>query len=73
MEIAQYPAKRCGEAVWTIQGMAYPCEVVYLHPGPHANFSSPDSVRARDAWEDAHPDWREGVGSMDIIVGEDQT
>ena len=65
---AQYPEKKCKEPVWSPQGQAYLCELVDLHPGPHASLSLPQTVSTRDQWEQDHPDWRDGVGSMDTIV-----
>lgn len=68
MQRAQYPERQCKETVWSLEGNPYPCELVDLHPGPHASYSQPNSVTTRDAWETNNPDWREGIGSNDIIV-----
>jgi hypothetical protein len=68
MQRATYPEPRCKETVFNEVSNPYPCELVDLHPGPHANYSVKTSVSSRDAWEEAHPDWREGVGTIDTIV-----
>lgn len=34
------------------------CELPEHHPGPDATLSVPDSVKARDAWEAANPNWQ---------------
>lgn len=68
MDKAVYPERQCKDAVFSEVANPYPCELVDLHPGPHASFSVRSSVAVRDDWEAAHPDWREGVGGMDTIV-----
>lgn len=68
MEQATYPSKRCREPIFGPHGMAYPCEVVLLHPGPCASFSLKESVERRDAWETDHPEWRSEVGTLDDLV-----
>ena len=68
MQKAEYPERQCKEAVFNQVANPYPCELVDLHPGPHANFSVVTTVAARDAWETAHPDWRGDVGQQDTIV-----
>lgn len=67
MEKPTFPQRSCREAVWN-GPMVYPCEVVALHPGPHANFSSLESVKHRDAWENNNPDWKDEVGSIDTMI-----
>lgn len=68
MEQVEYPQRKCREAIYNDVGLAYPCELVLLHPGPCATFSSHPTVTRRDAWEKAHPDWRKDIGQMDDIV-----
>lgn len=68
MDVAQYPARKCKEPVFNDFSMAYPCELIDLHPGPHASLSVARTVTARDRWEAEHPEWRGDVGNMDIIV-----
>jgi hypothetical protein len=63
---AEYPSASCREPVWGVQ--AYSCELADLHPGPHATFSQPTSVKARDAWEAEHPGWESQVGKRDVII-----
>lgn len=46
----------------------YFCELCLLHPGPCASFSVADSMKRRDAWEEANPGWEDNVGSQDIII-----
>ena len=59
MQVAEYPERRCREAVFNDAGMAYSCEVVDLHPGPCASFSVLASVERREQYEKANPDWRQ--------------
>lgn len=66
MKKAEYPSASCREPVWGVQ--AYSCELADLHPGPHATFSQPTSVNARDAWEADHPGWESQVGKRDVII-----
>jgi hypothetical protein len=64
MKKAEYPQRSCR---WPVQGdlQDYPCEIAgEFHPGPHASFSVPRSVTARDAWEAENPGW-EKVSTMD--------
>lgn len=67
MKAAKYPQRMCKETVWG-EHLAYYCEIVDMHPGPCASFSVQASVEARDAWEQANPDWEERIGSSNIIV-----
>ncbi len=57
MKTAEWPERKCREVVWH-GDIAHTCEVIDLHPGPCASFSHPESVKARDAWEKANPDWK---------------
>lgn len=68
MHPAHYPERQCKEAVANQEGMMYLCELVDLHPGPHASFSVKRTVDGRDRWEQDNPDWRQGIGNNDIIV-----
>lgn len=68
MQIAQYPLKKCREAVWNDFGMAHTCELVNLHNGPCASTSVARTVKARDAWEEAHPDLVGQSSDGDIII-----
>jgi len=63
---AEYPSPSCREPLWGVQ--AYSCELPDLHPGPHATFSQPTTVQARDAWEADHPGWEKKIGTRDDIV-----
>ena len=65
MEKAQYPQRTCRLAVdyfIPIDGEQISrvgnCELPAGHEGPHATLSSTALVRARDTWEQAHPDWK---------------
>lgn len=68
MQKAEYPQRQCKETVWSEVANPYPCELVDLHPGPHASFSVKAAVAAREAWEEAHPDWQGDIGNIDTIV-----
>lgn len=68
MQIAQYPERKCKEPVFNDYSMAYSCELVDLHPGPHASLSVKRTVEARDRWESDHPEWRGDIGDLDTIV-----
>jgi hypothetical protein len=68
MEAAEYPLKKCREGIYNDHGMAYTCELPLLHPGPCASFSIQRTVDQRDAWESAHPDWRQNIGNLDDVV-----
>ena len=63
MEKAAYPQRSCRTPV-AGDHMDYPCEIREWHPGPHASYSVPRSVTARDAWEAANPGW-EKLSTMD--------
>jgi hypothetical protein len=68
METAEYPLKKCREAIYNDHGMAYTCELVALHPGPCASLSIQRTVERRDAWETSNPTWRENIGQLDDVV-----
>lgn len=69
MKAAEYPQKRCREAVFNQVGMAYPCELPMLHTGPCGSFSVKESTDRRDAWEQANPDLlHQSVDGGDIII-----
>ena len=42
--VAEYPEKKCREAVFNSSGLGYSCESVVMHPGPCFNQSVPESV-----------------------------
>ena len=65
---AEYPERRCREAVYNAVGMAYGCEIVDLHPGPCCSLSVSNSVSRRQQWQDSNPDWRKSIGSDTDIV-----
>lgn len=67
MDPVEYPQKKCREPLFNSSGMGYTCDVVLMHPGPCASFSVKTSVERRDAWELAHPEWRQDIG-QDIEV-----
>lgn len=66
MKKAEYPSPSCREPVWGVQ--AYTCELPDLHPGPHATFSQPNSVRLREAWERENHGWEAKIGKRDDII-----
>jgi hypothetical protein len=50
-----FPERTCRASVaGEFQG--HSCEIVEYHSGPCASESVPHSVKAREAWEAAHPD-----------------
>lgn len=51
-----WPERKCRETVWH-GDMAHACEVIDTHPGPCASTSYADSVKRREDWEEANPDW----------------
>lgn len=67
MQKAEYPEKTCREPVPGLM-QVYWCELPLTHPGPCASFSVKISEEIRNRYEEEHPDWREHVGSIDIIV-----
>lgn len=67
MEKVEFPNRTCREPVWK-DGMVYNCEVIDLHPGPHASYSSRPSVEMRERWEAANPNWGGDVGSHDTLI-----
>jgi hypothetical protein len=67
MKPAEYPEKTCREGV-AGEHNNYWCELPLNHPGPCASFSSAISVKARDVYEQANPEWREKMTSADIIL-----
>jgi hypothetical protein len=58
MQKAEYPEKTCREGLMSEAGIGYHCELPNLHAGPCASFSIPHTVKARDKYEEDHPDWR---------------
>ena len=64
MQKAEYPQKTCREPIFGDSGIGYACELVNMHTGPHATFSSRGSVQRRDAWEAANPA-QVGLTSLD--------
>lgn len=56
MKSTLYPDRKCRQPVWTAFAN-HACEVVDMHDGPCATPSVPQSVKVRDAWEEANPDW----------------
>lgn len=49
---AVWPERSCRDAVWG-KHQAYPCEIPDLHKGPCVSLSVQDSVKRREAWEEA--------------------
>lgn len=69
MKIADYPQRKCREAVWNDVGMAHNCELPNLHTGPCASSSVAASVTRRDAWEQANPSLLgQSTDGGDIII-----
>lgn len=62
MQKAEYPARMCKQAVWSVGDAAHLCELPDLHPGPCASFSVSATVERRDKWEAANPGWEQNVG-----------
>ena len=67
MKPAEYPEKTCREGVGGHE-QSYWCELPLNHPGPCASFSVSVSVKARDKYEEANPDWRDKMKDHDIIL-----
>jgi hypothetical protein len=69
MQKAAYPEKSCRDGMMSPTGIGYSCELPTLHAGPCATFSIPQTVEARDKFEEANPDWRShpNIGG-DIIL-----
>ena len=68
MQAAEYPQKKCREAVFNDSGMGYTCELPLMHPGPCASFSVSASVTRRNHWEDNNEGWEKNIGNLDIEV-----
>jgi hypothetical protein len=68
MKIAEYPQRKCRMPVagdW----QDYPCEVREYHPGPCATSSVARSVTAREAFEEANPEWEKQMKYDDPFTG----
>jgi hypothetical protein len=64
-----YPLRKCREAVFSPQGLAYICELPELHRGPCLSQSIRTSIERRNAWEAANPATANtSLPSPDIII-----
>lgn len=68
MKAAQYPQKKCREAVFGELNQGHTCELPLMHPGPCASLSAKSSVENRDRWEERNPGWEDNIGNMDIVI-----
>jgi hypothetical protein len=55
LQLPVYPARKCREPVWS-GDIAHSCDLPEGHAGPPASLSWPESIRIRDAWEEANPE-----------------
>jgi hypothetical protein len=65
VKAAEYPERKCREPFSEDGLIDHTCDVVDAHPGPHAAFSCPASVKRRDDWEAANPGWERMMSGTD--------
>lgn len=55
MKVAEYPQRKCREALDASGFIVYLCDIPEWHAGPCASLSNAESIKRRDAWEKANP------------------
>jgi hypothetical protein len=68
VKIAEYPRRKCREAIWNGE-VVHSCDLPDGHAGPPAAQSWPASVERRDAWEAEHP--AEATAKDDSVIWAD--